>query len=193
MYFGLNSVGGLLSQFSEVPDKVIKKEGDGTYTLKGFDLFNPEVVADYIARKQDEGKTAKNMFSDPVKTDIFEEMGVTRAHIMALLQQTSPAKGKTVGEFLATANADQRMAFFRDDPTGMSLLGAYVLILCTAKEMKKTLTTAKPYVCAFAQRPSATYEPTLSRMKNGLGQGVVSMLRWGDTLATKVRQGTHFL
>ncbi|MCC7005061.1 MAG: hypothetical protein IT497_00275 [Ottowia sp.] len=87
-YFGLNSVGELLNQFSAISDKKITKENDGSFNLKGFELFNQNVINEYVARKSDEEKTSKNILNAPPKEDFFKTMGIERSHVTCITQST---------------------------------------------------------------------------------------------------------
>lgn len=143
-YFGLNAIGDLLKNFSEIKkQEKVNVDKNGEFELRGFNCFNNNVAQTYFEKKSAESLSSKRVLTPHSNEaqDIFQTIGIDAARVKALLDSPSPGdQTKTVEEFLKTANSSERMQFFQKEKTGVALFGAYILILNTAKDIKDVLT-----------------------------------------------------
>lgn len=172
-YFGLNGIGTLLHNFSEVQHTdVVARNEDHGFAFVGMDVFKKEITQKYFERLQESRYSVNKFSSDKdlisVDDDIFKYIGVTPSQVKALLQQLLVSTDmtqdgalmkhpqQTVSAFLANANAEQRAKFFQDDLRGQQLWAAYVLIVNGANDIRKEFFDFPLSVSKFAQKTQST-------------------------------------
>ena len=145
-YFGLNGIGGLLKNFSELdPSAPLERERHGNkFSFIGFDAFKEEITQTYVERSNTVQYAAKKLLADlptELEQDIFKKIGTSPDRVSNLLAQPVPAEiisqpSQTIFDFLNTATPEQRQAFYQGTEIGNTLFASYLAIVNTAKEIK---------------------------------------------------------
>lgn len=145
-YFGLNGIGGLLRDFSELdPSAALEiDQNRHKFSFMGFDAFKQEITQTYFERTNTAQYAAKKLLGKlptQQEQDIFKKIGIRPDRVGNLLAQIAPAEiisqpSQTVFDFLTTATPEQRQAFYQETEIGKKLFVSYLSIINTAREIK---------------------------------------------------------
>jgi hypothetical protein len=102
----------------------------------------------------------------PSESYIAAQMGLTQERVRNLLKQPYPAfpagaAGHSVEDFLLQASPGEKIAFYQNDPIGIQLFTAYVLIISQGSEICAMYASAKGYarlVSQFSKRTATARE-----------------------------------
>lgn len=161
-YFGLNSIGELLKNFSNLNNQAqptLQNKAE-QFEFIGFNIFGKVMMDAYLERTRIMHCAAKNTSSSHLPAqNIAALVGITPEQVKFLLAQPVPLdmnvnKSSTVSDFLQQANPEQRLAYYRQSDIGQQLFTAYLAIVETAKIIKNVLYSLPLEISQNARRPA---------------------------------------
>lgn len=163
-YFGLNGIGELLKEFSQLEASAPLANGQSrdNFSFIGFDVFKQEMTQIYFERLNIAQYAAKQLLTKlPIQpeSELFKKIGIRPDIVGNLLAQAAPAEiisqaAQTVFEFLTTATPEQRQTFYQETELGQRLFASYLSIVNTARDIKNAFRALPVKLAGHAADPA---------------------------------------
>ncbi len=163
-YFGLNGIGELLKEFSQLEASAPLAQGQSrdNFSFIGFDVFKQEMTQIYFERLNIAQYATKQLLTKlptQPESDLFKKIGIRPDIVGNLLAQAAPAEiisqaAQTVFEFLTTATPEQRQTFYQETELGQRLFASYLSIVNTARDIKNAFRALPVTLAGHAADPA---------------------------------------